>query len=516
MSDDDDGDSFRKIIDLELSKREEELRRLEELREGIGFAPRRSLMRTPPGGFGGESAGVSAPPIREESMPPVQHTPPAQTGKRALTSPQETQGPRRRKGLSRAEEAPPPISGIMSAPAPAPSSSVGVVSTDSPRAGSPPEAASTPEKRSGLAALDKTQLIDEVYQAVKGISAVANATNKLNMADKGAIAGYNQDILAVVAALNVRLAEAEHAVTAMKLQVASMELQQVSAASVPDPARPVQIVGSGRLNYAATLKLPNGKPQVAIEQRGPAVLFYPKNSEELKSSEETLKELREKIQPAESGIRVEGVRRVGNAGVVVRTASPTAAQKLKAAAPPTLRAADPRSRRPLVALRNLSGDPKPEEVLADLHRVNMEEDPNWSVERLKKEACFAFKKGRRGGRSTTVVYEVSAALRDKLVGMGRVYIGWDAVEVCDFVRVTCCSRCQQYGHPEKHCRAAGMVCGKCGDSGHKAEECQSDVVCCATCKRFKRPEAKSHRTAAMDCPGRLFAEKQVINMTQYA
>ena len=112
------------------------------------------------------------------------------------------------------------------------------------------------------------ELIDGVYEAIKGISTVANATNKLNMADKGTIAGHAQDILAIVAVLNVRLAEAEHEVTTIKLKVASIELRTATAASSAptggaatgstEPAVP-------RMDYAGTLKLP----------KGPAVLFYP-------------------------------------------------------------------------------------------------------------------------------------------------------------------------------------------------------------------------------------------------
>ncbi|KAJ8706451.1 hypothetical protein PYW07_012529 [Mythimna separata] len=409
MSDDDD-ESFRAAIDAELSKKEEELRCLEELRVGIGFAPRNSLMRTPPGGFQRASGSIS--PIREES-PAKEVTPLG--GKRPLSSPQESQGRPTRSRLGARSGDIPPISGILAAAA-VPGQH-GVMGVDSPPRGAQPEASSTPNK-GGLAALDKSDLIDQVYQAVKGISGVANATNKLNMADKGLIAGYSQDILAVVASLTVRMAELENVLIAKELRVATLELQQASGTPAPTGTTSTTgMDGTRKADYAAILKLPNGKPRVAVEQRGPAVLFYP-NSEGIKSSDATLKELRDKVQPGQSGIQVEGVRRVGNAGVVVQTASQTAAQKLKAAAPPTLRSADPRSRRPLVALRNLSGNPKAEEVLEDPHRVNLAEDPAWPIDRVRKEAGFAFKKGRRGGRTTTVVYEVSAALRDKLVGLG--------------------------------------------------------------------------------------------------
>lgn len=208
-------------------------------------------------------------------------------------------------------------------------------------------------------------------------------------------------------------------------------------------------------------------------------------------------------------------RKVGNAGVVVQTATAEAAKRLKEAAPPSLKVMDPKARRPLVAIHNLRADPKMEEFFEDLHRVNLADDPEWPMAALKDQCRLAFKKGRRATGCTSIILECTKGLRDKLIQLGRVYIGWDAADVCDFVRVTCCSRCQQYGHPEKHCRAQSMVCGRCGESGHKSAECQAEKSCCATCKRFKRPEAYNHKTAAMSCPARVNAEQRAINQTQY-
>lgn len=131
------------------------------------------------------------------------------------------------------------------------------------------------------------------------------------------------------------------------------------------------------------------------------------------------------------------------------------------------------------------------------------------------QCSVAFKKGRRDTGRTTVVLECTGPLRDRLISLGRVYIGWDAADICDYVRVTCCNKCQQYGHPEKHCRAAGMVCGKCGEQGHKKDECRAETSCCATCKKFKRPNYSDHSTGAAMCPARLHAEQQAANRTHH-
>ncbi|CAH2083508.1 unnamed protein product [Euphydryas editha] len=289
---------------------------------------------------------------------------------------------------------------------------------------------------------------------------------KLNANDRDAIGQAGQNVLALIAALEIRLAEAEH-------------------------QPPVHIPAT----------------------QGQAVLFYP-NTEEIKTSDGTKAKLQKAIQPGRMGIPVHSVRRIGNSGIAVTAATPAAAEKLKAAVPPTLKVTEPRGRRPLVAIRNLRVDSTADSLLEDLQTTNLSDDPEWTLEKKRANCRVAFKTGRRGER-TTVVFECSPSLRDKLIGLGRVYIGWDEADVCDYLRVTSCNRCHQYGHPEKFRRAPEMVCGRCGETGHKKTECQSQSECCATCKRFKRKEAGTHVTNAPTCPARIYAQQQSVNMTQY-
>lgn len=490
---------YQRLLEQQMLEKEREMEVLQELSQEAGFRPRASLQRTPPHAF-------SSPP----PPPPAEQLPP--TAKRPLASPQEVQEAVRRRVASRRPQVP-PIGGILTTPLQAATPLAASV-TSAPPTETPCEAQSgNRQEQESLASRSKEQLMDLAYEAVKGISSVVNATNKLTHMEKGVISSFSQDILAAVAALNIRLAEQEHAVTAMKLQVASMELKVASAGAGVSCVAPPPGLTQGVVSYASKLKLPKGKPEMELKAKGPAVLFYPA-SESIKTSEETKKELQKAVQPGSQGIQVQGIRRVGNAGVVVQTASAEAARKLKEAAPPTLKVTDPKSRRPLVAIRNLRKDHDGEKVMQDLHAINLAEFPEWNMKKLRESCKVAFKKGRRGGR-TTVVLECTPQLRDTLIHLGKVYIAWDEAEVCDYIRVTCCNKCQQYGHPEKFCRSSDTVCGKCGEAGHRAQECKSEKSCCATCKRFKRPEAASHSTAALDCPARLYAEQQAGNMTQW-
>lgn len=83
--------------------------------------------------------------------------------------------------------------------------------------------------------MDKEALLVMLHQAVKGISGTANAQNKLNMTNRNIINCHEQDIIAVVGLLALRLATLEAEVGAYKKSCAS----SVLASILPQVARTV-------------------------------------------------------------------------------------------------------------------------------------------------------------------------------------------------------------------------------------------------------------------------------------
>lgn len=361
----------------------------------------------------------------------------------------------------------------------------------------------------------RQDIIDQVRCTVRNIMEVVT-NSKLNKADTNKIAAYGHDLISLMAAMEVRALELELAAAKSEQKKAEAErkLAQSDLRASVGTIDPSLTKGT----YSAALKLPKGKDPISMPVcRGPVLAFYPAEPEgPLKTAEDTKAELKKSVNPKQAGIQIDKVRKVGNAGVVVQTTSQEAALKLKTAVPRSLRITEPRQRLPLVALRGFDEDPKEEDVLQGLYEQNIEgSEHGWSLESLKKEARVAFKKTWRGGHRTTVVLQCSPRLRDYLVSQTRLYVGWDVVVPCDYIEVTCCNRCQQYGHPAKYCRSKEEVCGRCGDIGHNKEACKSTVERCATCKRFNRPDASSHTTMAKVCPGRMHAENRAVATTQY-
>ncbi|KAL0809256.1 hypothetical protein ABMA28_011475 [Loxostege sticticalis] len=354
------------------------------------------------------------------------------------------------------------------------------------------------------------QLYERVHQLIKNIIGVCTGTgsNKLNKAEVNTINAYGQDVLAIAGVMDLRMLEAQ---AALRLREATLQHQAAQIELLRSAPREAVGAASGapttatRPSFSDMVRSRNVQMPIPAP-RGPLLAVYPAESnDKLKTAEDTKAELKRAVNPISIQVQVDGLRKVGNAGVVVQTTSQESARRFREAIPPTLRVTEPKQRHPLVALGTISGDPDAKEIIATLHEQNLQEDSCWPLERLQKEAKVAFKKSRRGSGTTTM-----------LIDRGRIYYGWDVAAVHDFVSVTCCNKCQLYGHPEKYCRSAEVVCGKCGGSGHKSAECSAKEQRCATCHKFGKKDAGTHTTGARQCPARVYAEERSVAVTRYA
>ena len=330
------------------------------------------------------------------------------------------------------------------------------------------------------------------------MEAVRSKTSKLNKDETANIGANTERLTAIVGLLVARAAAAERKLEELRRTVPS----PIASASPPQVAQ---------VTYANTLKLGKSQEARAVPVRqGPSVAVYPAadQREKLKTAADTKLVLKTAVQPAKIGITISSIRPCGNGGVIVQTGMAKAAEALKKAIPPTLRTLEPKDRMPLISLSGAEQTENFEEIIENLYEQNLEES-EWTLTSLQRELKPLFRR-QRGGNRCVWICQASAPLRKHLINIGRLYVGWEVVEVTDYVGVTCCRRCQQFGHPEKYCRSKSMTCGRCGEEGHKKDECKAEHTCCATCKRFNRKDAGSHVTNARECPARRHAEDREL------
>jgi hypothetical protein len=93
----------------------------------------------------------------------------------------------------------------------------------------------------------------------------------------------------------------------------------------------------------------------------------------------------------------------------------------------------------------------------------------------------------------TWVLEVSPQLRKIIINSRSIKIGWHSCRVEDYILITRCHNCNNFGHFKKDCKAA-QACGHCGQS-HDSRVCQApkNALFCVNCDRVNKNKRSNRK-----------------------
>lgn len=248
----------------------------------------------------------------------------------------------------------------------------------------------------------------------------------------------------------------------------------------------------------------------------PAICIFPTDADATEDSEGTKKIIQNIIRPSELGIRITGVRKIRNKGVLLNTATTGEQEKLLNAPcfenSGTLKARLPTKRLPRLIFFNVPRDLTDVEFL----RIALTGIPNvQDIEGIISTCKLSHLAGARTGTTCHRVYEMPAKIRKLLVEQEKVFVNWTVCRVRDFIGLTVCTKCQMIGHSYKYCRDA-LRCGHCAEENHSNESCPNAAAkpVCATCIRFGKPA--THSTGDRDnCPAYKAALKKDLATIDY-
>ena len=104
----------------------------------------------------------------------------------------------------------------------------------------------------------------------------------------------------------------------------------------------------------------------------------------------------------------------------------------------------------------------------------------------------------------TIGLKVSYAIRDLLVGQGKLFVLNVSCRVEDRYHIPQCFQCQRFGHKAIDCDRALPICMFCAGA-HMTTDCENRKhICCSNCKDSNdsrlRAQAHTHNAGYSECP----------------
>jgi len=241
----------------------------------------------------------------------------------------------------------------------------------------------------------------------------------------------------------------------------------------------------------------------AVSNKQEAVIIIkPLKEDETNSSEETKKDIKNKIDVTKLGLGITKMKKVTKGAVVVGCENSDQAEKLKEKVTSemgekyVIQAPKKKKRRIKIfdVDRDDCGDEK--EFWEKI------EDQNGLVKNSVRGRIVHRSHNGKSQRMT-IIAEVDDRTHETMLEEERVKIGWNICKVQDYIGILRCFKCCGYYHFAKDCKKE-VACGKCAGK-HATNECRSDTRKCVNCeekiKNFKLKNVNSEHVAFdTNCP----------------
>lgn len=126
-------------------------------------------------------------------------------------------------------------------------------------------------------------------------------------------------------------------------------------------------------------------------------------------------------------------------------------------------------------------------------------EEEFEISNLKEDNIKSIRKAYGGTQTAKISVPVDVA--SKVLGIGKIKIGWSVCRIREITKPVMCFRCLEYGHIAKSCKSEcdrSHKCRKCGLEGHVSRECTAEPNC-MLCRAIGESDVK-HNAGSYRCP----------------
>jgi len=204
----------------------------------------------------------------------------------------------------------------------------------------------------------------------------------------------------------------------------------------------------------------------SVKERNFAVVVKAKDAN-VKMTSEQVKEKVMRDMSKSLDVRVKAVRKTRSGGIVVETVRESELTKIRECGKfgeIGLSVEMPRRIGPKMIVYDVPNEMTSDELMKELYEKNVRSYVSESE--FKERVRIVNRGGKKGAACGNVILEVPSRVKNVVCTEGRVFVGWKAFRVREFVNVLRCHRCYAYGHMKRECMEKESLCLKCGTSGH--------------------------------------------------
>ncbi len=218
------------------------------------------------------------------------------------------------------------------------------------------------------------------------------------------------------------------------------------------------------------------------------VIIYPNEENKDLTSEQLKSKVKNELNLKEIGnIGIKNIRKIGNNGIIIECNNRSECGKLEKNINQKIKhlceAKIPNKKNPRVIIYNLFNDNQnqnKESLMQEIKEsivAQNETIKNHLSENEDDLICKYLIKSKNINHCHLVV-EVSPKLRRIILELEKLNINWSRHSVKDFISITRCFNCLEFGHTKNNCNSE-TNCSNCGQSGHSHNDCniKSQILC---------------------------------------